>query len=426
MKFSGLVAFASLTLALSAPDAGHTQSADSPLPETFDGVVFTWTPTQTLGGHDAVSAPDGPEDATELVSPPQDTRGRDPRETIGSDDHGTAPLVWTPVETREPASQPPSDALGGAGTETPDTIGYSWTPERQVAPEEPVSADTRAMPQDTPDQRGFMRSNVNVRLAPGTEHPVQGVALRAEAVRIMGRARDTEGDLWLQVETATTGLRGFVFHTFVVARVAEVDPPVSLEVAYLQGNSNLRAGPGTVNDVVIVAERGTELGVLRETEDADGDIWVEVTLDGITEQIFVFSGLLGPEPPADPVPSVDPANASTTSAQGTSRYALPRSLRAAPSGGISRMNVCAWGRSRYDVRFIYRSSTGFLGGTTNLAQAAVPTDAAWRRCYIFDNPCVATGYVGDRFHIGAGRNVTEAIAALQARYRNNTLAAGCR
>lgn len=191
-----------------------------------------------------------------------------------------------------------------------------------------------------------------------------------------------------------------------------------------EGALNARVGPSAEDEILRVLPAGTEL---REVE-RQGD-WSRVVLPDDASG-WVHNGFIVTEEDYEmrlaAMKQTEDGKTEDAPLKNGASFRIPRGLLAQPSGEIDLMNVCAWGYSQYSVDFVYTSSSRFLGGATNLAKGMVPDEATWQRCYMLDNPCVATGSIGATFHIGAGRTIKDAIAALETRFRSSGVAAGCR
>jgi uncharacterized protein YgiM (DUF1202 family) len=145
---------------------------------------------------------------------------------------------------------------------------------------------------------------LNVRAGPGASFDRVGRIPPGETLRVLGGARNGDGELWLQVEFGGAAM-GWVFdeYTGEIARPTPTPLPTptpvgtptplpvdtgddaadgtALVVAAPDG-LNLRSTPGLGGQVLRELDDGDRLTGTGVTRRADGRRWTEVTIDGVT------------------------------------------------------------------------------------------------------------------------------------------------
>ena len=131
-----------------------------------------------------------------------------------------------------------------------------------------------------------VNGDMNVRAGPGTDYPAVGAATFGQEFPITGQ--NAEGDWW-QIDI--DGQAGWIYAPFVTASNAENVPIIASEampaseqaLVTLNGDMNVRAGPGTNHPVVAAATLGQEVPVSGRNEEGD---WWQVEINGQTGWIY--------------------------------------------------------------------------------------------------------------------------------------------
>ena len=139
---------------------------------------------------------------------------------------------------------------------------------------------------DTPSEESTVMAvaydSVNVRSGASTSKSVVCVVHKDEKVTVTGQAKDSNGDVWYKVETAS-GKKGYIRSDLLKKADSENSGSSSgssegagqkMQVAY--DGVNMRKGAGTSYDVVEVIYLGDTLTVLGQDKDSSGNIWYKV------------------------------------------------------------------------------------------------------------------------------------------------------
>ena len=138
------------------------------------------------------------------------------------------------------------------------------------------------------EKRAFVTVNgdMNVRNGPGTDYAVIGPATFGQKYDITGQSEDGE---WWRIEY--DGQPGWIFAPFVEAAGAEnvatvgsgEGPAQGRAVVTVNGEMNVREGPGTAYEIVGAATLGQEFPITGKN--ADGDWW-QIDFNGQTGWLY--------------------------------------------------------------------------------------------------------------------------------------------
>ncbi|MDE0428466.1 MAG: SH3 domain-containing protein, partial [Caldilineaceae bacterium] len=183
------------------------------------------------------------------------------------------------------------------------------------------------------EKRAFVTVNgdMNVRNGPGTNYAVIGPATYGQEYDITGQSEDGE---WWRIEYI--GQTGWIFAPFVeaagaenVATVGSVEVPAQGgAVVTVNGEMNVRQGPGTTYEIVGAATLGQEFPVTGKN--ADGDWW-QIDFNGQAGWLFA--------------PFVTAANTENVPVAGGGEMAAPEGAQATVD---SDLNVRAGPGTEYD------------------------------------------------------------------------------
>ena len=174
-----------------------------------------------------------------------------------------------------------------------------------------------------------VNGEMNVRDGPGTNYTIIGTATIGEEFPITGQ--NEEGDWW-QIDYS--GQTGWIYAPFVTAINAESVPVVSSAmtpatsaapalaepVVAVNGDMNVRAGPGTDYPVVGGATVGDEFPITGKNEEGD---WWQIDYSGQTGWIyapFVTATNAENVPVAAVIPAPPPTHTPTPEQPGNSNF----------------------------------------------------------------------------------------------------------
>lgn len=190
----------------------------------------------------------------------------------------------TPVPEATPAPPTPQPPAPTATAAAPPTPTATETPTLEpAAPAEPTPAAAEVVIRGQVTVHGDM----NVRAGPGTEYPVVGGATLGQEFAVTGKNAD--GDWW-QIDLE--GLPGWIFAPYVTAVDTENVPVVAAGEAEMMekrafvtvnGDMNVRNGPGTNYAVIGPATYGQEYDITGQSEDGE---WWRIEYNGQTGWIF--------------------------------------------------------------------------------------------------------------------------------------------
>ena len=121
---------------------------------------------------------------------------------------------------------------------------------------------------------------VNVRSGAGTSRSVVCVVYKDEKVTVLGQDKDSNGDVWYKVETAS-GKTGYIRSDLLKADSSgsgssDTSEANGQKLQVIYDGVNMRKGAGTSYSVVEVIYLGDTLTVLGQDTDSSGNLWYKV------------------------------------------------------------------------------------------------------------------------------------------------------
>lgn len=139
------------------------------------------------------------------------------------------------------------------------------------------------------DAQVTVLGEMNIRGGPGTDYEVIGDAVAGEAFAITGKNEESN---WWQIDFR--GEPGWIFAPYVVAAdaedvpvvgmaMAETSPPTEIAIVTVDGDLNVRSGPGEEYDRIGGAAAGEEFVITGRDEDGE---WWQIDFDDQTGWIY--------------------------------------------------------------------------------------------------------------------------------------------
>jgi len=206
-----------------------------------------------------------------------------------------AVVTYTPVPPTATNPPLPVPTETSPATPTPTVAATDEAPAAGATD----SGSTDAMAPPASDAQVTVLGEMNIRGGPGTDYEVIGDAVAGEAFAITGK--NEEGNWW-QIDFR--GEPGWIFAPYVVAADAEdvpvvgmamaetpvpdeetteTSPPTEDAIVTVDGDLNVRSGPGEEYDRIGGATAGEEFVITGKSEDGE---WWQIDFDDQTGWIY--------------------------------------------------------------------------------------------------------------------------------------------
>ena len=196
-----------------------------------------------------------------------------------------AVVTFTPVPPT--ATNPPLPVPTETSPATPTPTVAATDEATGAGATDSGSTDAMAPPES--DAQVTVLGEMNIRGGPGTDYEVIGDAVAGETFAITGK--NEEGNWW-QIDFR--GEPGWIFAPYVVAAdeedvpvvgmaMAETSPPTEDAIVTVDGDLNVRSGPGEDYDRIGGAAAGEEFVITGRDEDGE---WWQIDFDDQTGWIY--------------------------------------------------------------------------------------------------------------------------------------------
>lgn len=191
----------------------------------------------------------------------------------------------------DPNSQSTAAPVADDVTDPEPTAEPEATPEAEEEEDPEPTAEPTPVPTEAPEEKDFVvsemndtvyitGSTVNLREGPGTDYDV--VTTQAKGTQLKRTGVTDNG--WSQVEY--DGEECYISSTYVSNNKPPVEVSEKSDTVVVTTTANIRKGPGTEHDVVVVANANVELKRTGVTDNG----WSRVEYEG--QEVYIFNDLI--------------------------------------------------------------------------------------------------------------------------------------